>query len=354
MRIVISICLLALPAAAETALDDAAVLTPRPVVSEIVNAEAADAVSFVGVVAARTETDLGFPLDGTLVERRVETGDLVASGDILARLDTEDLDAQQRAAEAGVAVATARLRSAQAEADRASALSSSGADSKNRLEDAERALTAAKAALEQAKATLAQAEDLQSLAKLSAPQDGVILTTYADVGASVTAGQPVVRLAQAGGREVQIDVTERAAAGLNETTGFAVTLVANPEVSAHATLRRIDPVAVASTRTRKVHLTLQDSPDGFRLGALLRVRLLGLSDLYVSLDANAILESEGSTAVWVVDRKTDTVTLRPVTLGETFGSRVRIADGLATGEEVVLKGIHSLQEGQTVGPSVSK
>lgn len=354
MKAVIFICMLALPAFAETAQDQAQAATPRPVVSRIIAAQAADAASFVGVVAARTETDLGFPLDGTIAERRVETGDRIAAGDSLARLDTDDLDAQVRAAKAGVDVATARLRSAQSETDRSSALKTRGADSANRLDDAERALTAAEAALEQAKATLAQAEDLRNLATLSAPQDGVILTTYADVGASVSAGQPVVRLAEAGGREVQIDMTEAAVAGLDETTPFTVTLLANSAVSAQARLRRIDPVAVASTRTRLVHLTLQDPPDGFRLGALVQVRLAGNSAQRVSLDASAILDADGAASVWVVDRTTNTVSRRPVTLGEAFGTQVRIDDGLAAGEEVVLKGIHSLQEGQRVGPSESK
>ena len=353
MRLLILLSLFALPVFAE---EDALVelLPPRPVVSELVNPKAGDRIGFVGIVAAKAETDLGFPLNGTIAERPAEAGDLVSKGDVLAQLDPEDLDSDVRAADAGVTVATARLRSAQDAEGRARQLSGRGVDSETILEDAERALTAAKARLEQARATLEQANDMRGFASLIAPQDGVVTLIYAEAGASLTSGQAVLRLAQTDAREITIDVTEQDAADLDIGTLFDARLAANTDVTAHATLTRIDPVAATSTRTRRVHLTLSEPPVAFRLGALVRVVPAASAEIGVSLDRSAILDPEGAATVWVVDRTTNAVQRVPVELGKAFGSRVRIVDGLAAGDEVIIKGINSLEDGQIVGPNVSE
>ncbi|KEJ96039.1 RND family efflux transporter, MFP subunit [Pseudosulfitobacter pseudonitzschiae] len=360
MRLPLVLTVLATLAAPAFASDELALVqdTPRPVVSQVVNERAGYRNRFVGQVSARTETDLGFLLAGTLAERPVETGDLVTKGAVLARLDPEDLDADVRAAEAGVQVANAQLRAARDAENRARELLSRGTDSATRLEDAERGLTAAIAAVEQARAALAQAQDIRGFATLTAPQDGVIIQTNAEAGASVTAGEAVVVLAGTEMREITLDVIERDAAALNEGLLFDVALAANPNVTAQASLRRIDPVAAASTRTRRVHLTLQDPPDGFRLGALVHIAPATTARLDIILDASAILDPKGSPAVWTVTRAADgatgTVHRTPVELGKQFGPRVRVTGGITAGDEIITKGIHSLKEGQTVGPSVSQ
>ncbi|TCO69452.1 efflux RND transporter periplasmic adaptor subunit [Rhodovulum euryhalinum] len=325
---------------------------PRPVVSEIVELQRADAAAYVGTVTARIEADLGFPLLGTVAARPVDRGDLVAVGDTLAQLDPEELEADRRAAEAGIIMADAQLRSARDARDRAEALVARAVDSETRLEDAERALAGAEAQMEQAEATLAQARDRLKDATLTAPHDGVITEIHAEPGATLSAGEPVLRLAATDRLEVEIDVTERDLARLAPGTPFDVSLIAQPDLTARATLDRIDPEADRSTRTRRVHLALADPPGGFRLGALVRVRPARDAASGVSLPLAAILAPGDAPAVWVVDRANDRVVRRPVTLGARLGEQVQITGGLAPGEEVVLKGIHSLKDGQAVGPQV--
>ena len=346
------LALLSFPALAEDAAPPAEA-PPRPVVSVVVQPETELPVTYVGTVTARIETDLGFPLIGTIAERPVDAGDVVNKDEVLARLDPETLDADLRAAEAGVAVAEAQLRSATDAAERARALARSGAGSATRLEDAERALVAAEARLEQARASLAQAQDMRELATLSAPQDGVVTEVFADAGTTLSAGQPVLRLAATGAREIVIDLSEQDVAALDSGSEFSARLAANPTVTATATLRQIDPVAERATRTRRLHLALKDAPDAFRLGALARVTPLSGNDAGVVLPASAILGAEGpDPSVWRVDRTTNRVEMVSVTLGPTVGGYVVVTSGLKPGTEVVLKGIHSLQDGQVVGPSV--
>ncbi len=345
------LAILAVPAAAEEQAAQAP-SAPRPVVSVIVSPETTLPISYVGTVVARIETDLGFPLAGTIAESPVSAGDIVQQGAVLARLDPEDLDATVRSAEASVAVATAQLRSASDARDRAKELADRGAGSETRLEDAERGLVAAEARLEQARATLAQAADMLALATLTAPQAGIVTAVFVEPGAALSAGQPVLRVAAAGEREVVIDLSEQDVAPLEEGAGFEAELVANPAVRAAATLRSIDPVAERTTRTRRLHLTLDTPPDAFRLGALARVRPVAGADAGMVLPLAAILDAESAPAVWVVDRANDTVRRASVTLGDAIADFVLIADGLDPGSEVIVKGIHSLEDGQSVGPRV--
>ncbi len=353
MRLAFFLTLLTSPAFAEDA-PVLAELAPRQVVTEFAHSQAAEQNSFAGVVTARIETDLGFPLNGTIAERLVTTGDIVAKGDVLARLNAEDLDADVRAAQAGVSVATAQLRAATNSFERASELAARGIDSAKNLEDAERALTAAKARLEQAQATLARANDMRGFAQLVAHADGVITQVYEESGASLTAGQPVLRLSDTDGREITIDLAEEDAMGLGLGAMFEATLSANPAIQTQASLTRIDPVAANSTRTRRVHLTLAETPMGFRLGALTQVVLIANPAQNVSLDVAAILNLDTTPQVWVVDRATNTAHLTGITVGETAGSRIAILTGLTVGDEVITKGINSITDGQIVGPRVSK
>lgn len=349
IRFLIACALLASPVcAAETAMVPDA--PARPVVSVIVNPDADRPLTFVGTVTAKTEAALGFPLSGTLAERLVSPGDTVKKGEVLARLDPEDLDAALRAAEAGVTVAAAQLRSATDARDRAAILARRGVGSATRLEDAERALVAAEARFEQARADATRAHDLRARATLTAPLNGVVTAVLAEPGATVAAGQPVVRLAATDEREAVIDLTEQHVAAHPVGTRFTARLVANPEVAAQAVLDRIDPVAFAATRTRAAHLTLQGASPDFRLGALVRVAPMAPADAGVALPAAAILDGAAAPAVWVVDRVEGRVHRRPVTLGTSVGDFVVVTSGLSPGDEVVTKGIHSLEEGQMVGP----
>ncbi|MEP1768357.1 MAG: efflux RND transporter periplasmic adaptor subunit [Sulfitobacter sp.] len=353
MKWVLFFFLTALPAFADSDVAQQP-STPRPVVSVIINAQSGLGTGFIGTVAARTETNLGFPLAGTLASRAVEAGQTVRAKDVLGQLDPEDLDADVRAAEAGVAVASAQLRTARDAETRRRALTSLGTDSTAKLEDAVRALTAAEARLDQAKATLARAQDVLELATLHAPFDGIVTQTFVHAGAAISAGQPILRLAGTEAREITIDVTEKDAASLTTGLIFDTTLAVDETVSAQATLTRIEPVADKSTRTRRAHLTLTDPPEAFRLGSLTRVTPQVAKHLTINLIQSAVRTPDGAAFVWVVDRSDNSVHKQPVTLGATYGSQVRITQGLTQGDEVIIKGVNSLKDGQFVGPRVSE
>ena len=349
LSIVLVSLALALPANAEDLSENNE--PARPVVSVLVDPQVGISLSYTGTVVARTETALGFPMIGTVAARPVSTGDLVKKGEVLARLDTEDLAADLRTADAGVTVAKAQLRSATDARERAKTLADRGVGSATRLEDAERALVSAQARLDQAQASQARAADIMDLATLTAPYDGVVTGTFAEPGATLSAGQTILKLSEIGEKEIVIDVSEAEASLRAPGDRFTTSLMASESIKADAVLTRVDPVAERATRTYRLNLRMEDAPVEFRLGSLVKVFPAGGKDADIVLPQSALLDPP---AVWVVDRNTNTVSLRSVTVSDIAGEFAIITTGLAVGDEVVTKGIHSLEEGQAVGQRVSE
>lgn len=328
----------------------------RPVVVEITGENSEARQTYIGMVTARTEVDLGFPVSGSVANRAVDLGDTVKRGDVLARLDPETLEAEVWAARAGVVVAQQKLNSASAALGRERTLASKGVVSQALLENADRTFSAAKARLEQARATLVRAEDVLDSANLLAPIDGVIIEALVEAGSSVSAGQPVVRLAGDGAREVVIDLGENDFGHLQRNANFMASLLAVPQTRAVARLRSVDPVADRQTRTRRLHFTLQNPQAEFRIGALVRLTppSNGQRKLTVPVLAT-LIDENGMPFVWRVTRSTTEFGVAErttVTLGTVLGDRVLIKTGLSSGQEIIIKGVNSIQDGQHVGPRV--
>jgi len=322
------------------------------VVSQIAGETVEATRDYVGMVSARVEVDLGFPVSGTIATRRVTLGDTVKQGDILAQMDPETLEAGVWAARAGVVVAKHKLASARDEMQREHTLVERGVESQSHLEDAKRSHAAATARLAQAQAALTRAEDLLNSTTLLAPFDGVITLVLAEAGAAVSTGQAVVRLAGTKEREVVIDLSEAELAALPRAAEFEAHLLAVRDTSAKIRLQSIDPVANSRTRTRRAHFTLVDPTPGFRIGALVRVLPPRTGIRAIVIPNSAILSGDNGAHVWLVSRPDGIVTRTPVTLGRDLGNRVLVTSGILAGQEVIVKGIHSIKDGQIVGPRV--
>ena len=333
----------------------APVAPPRPVVTEFVTDTAQQERTIPGVIVAATEVQMAFQTLGRIIERPVDVGDRVRQGDLLARLDPEDLASSTRAAEAAVAAAEVNLETARNTAERARALARRNVASTADLEQVRQALAAAVAADQQARADLVRARDTAAFAEMRAPFSGVISAVMAAPGTVVSAGEPVLQLSAQNRLEAVIDLAPPVMARLDLGGTFEVWSENHAESRQKATVSRVAPVADALTRTRRVHLALEDS-SGFRLGALIRVRPAVTTPQGTGLPPSAILHVEGRPHVWLVTRQGDrgTVSLRPIQiLGSATAQPVTVTAGLVPGDEVVIRGIHSLREGQAVGRSVS-
>lgn len=328
---------------------------PRPVASVILRDEPAPGHSVPGIIAARREVVLGFQTLGRIIARDVDIGSVVRQGDLLAALDPGDLQGDVRAASAAADAAEVELRTVQAAAERTRALARRNVSTTAQLEQAERALAAAEAAAQRARSELIRARDAARFAELRAPFDGVISAVFSNPGAVISAGEPVLTLSAQDGIEAVIDLPDNLAARLNLNAPYEVWSEMEPDLLLPAKVSQIDPVADPVTRTRQVHLALQDD-SRFRLGALIRARPARPDIARLTLPRTAILQQGGSAHVWVVERRDGgaSVTLRPVvTAASPVNGLVAITSGLQPGQEVVIRGVHSLNEGQAVGRSVT-
>ncbi|TRW95052.1 efflux RND transporter periplasmic adaptor subunit [Paracoccus sp. M683] len=331
----------------------AAAGAPRPVVTEIVSDSDIKARSVPGIVAARNQVTLAFQTLGRLVARHVELGDDVKAGEILAELDPDDLEDNVRAASAALDAAEVQLSTTQATAERTRALAQRNVASTAQLEKAEQALAAAAAAVEQARSELIRARDAEGFAQMAAPFDGVISSVLANPGAVLNAGDAVVQLSAQDSREAVIDLPEAALSEMKDAAVFTVWQDDDPATETRGTIDRIEPLADMATRTRRVHLSLEQGSH-LRLGSLIRARLAGETDIAMTLPEQAVFSRDGQAHVWRVARQGDqaTVAAVPVTLGASLQGRVFVNAGLEQGDEVVIRGVNSLNEGQQVGERV--
>lgn len=324
---------------------------PRPVKVVVAAAEQDKIASSPGVVRARIETDLAFRTLGRMVSRNVDVGDLVHKGDVLAEIDPLALQLAVKSAEAELRNAQAQLENAATAETRKRRLVQSNAASIADHDLAEQQLKSATANAAKATASLAKAREQLGYAELRAEFDGVVTATSAEMGQTVSAGQPILKLARLEQRDVVVDVPEAQFNRVRLDDRFTVALQLDSRIQATGVVREITPQADPNTRTYRLKIGIDQAPDIFRLGAVVTATpLVGQRKQAITLPLSAIRHEAGASQVWVVDRATSQVVLRPVELdGPASAPRsVLVQAGLREGEEIVVAGIDELTDGQKV------
>jgi RND family efflux transporter MFP subunit len=297
---------------------------------------------YTGVVRARIESDLGFRVGGKILQRLVDAGEAVRRGQPLMRLDATDLALSAAAAGNQVRAAQAEASRAAAEETRLRRLVEAGAVSRSAYDAALASARASAASLAAARSAAREASNQRSYGTLVADADGIVVDVLAQPGQVVSAGAPVIRLAQAGSREAAIAVPETQLAMLPRE-GRALLYGTNTELPAR--LREVAGTADGLTRTFAARFTLGDAV--VPLGATVTVELPRPAGAALEVPLSALHDRGMGPGVWVF--RTGRVSFRPVkviVLGEETAS---IAPGaLAAGERIVALGAHLLREGQGV------
>lgn len=323
---------------------------PRPVLTQTVGAGApATRDVYSGELRARHEADLAFRVGGKLVSRQVDAGARVARGQALARLDPEDAKLAARAAAAQLAQAEGDYTLAKAELERHADLLAKKFISASAFDAKQNAYNVARARVEQARSQAALSENQASYTTLTADSDGVVVSVAADPGQVLTAGQPVLRLARAGEKDVVINAPEGQLQRFRIGQPVAIALWAEPSRPFAGRVREIAGGADPVTRTYAVRVTALDPPDSAQLGMTANVAFPGALDAsLVLLPPGALARAGDDPAVWVVDRATETVKLRPVKVGQYREDGVTVTAGLVPGDVVVTAGVHKLRPDQRV------
>lgn len=302
---------------------------------------------YTGEVRARHETDLAFRIGGKLVERRVDVGARVARGELLARLDPQDVQLAANAAAARVAAAQADLSLARAELVRSESLQARNFISASALDSRRTAVQAAEARLRQARAEAASAGNQTGYAALVADHEGIVTATPAEAGEVVAAGQAVLRVARPDEREILIHVPESRIRELAEGTVATVRPWAEPGRTYPARVREIAPAADATTRSYAVRVAVGADDEALPLGATASVAFAVAADAQAILPLPAVTRIDGRATVWIVDEDSRTQPLE-VETGAFREDGVVVRAGLPAGARVVVAGVHRLVAGETV------
>ncbi len=306
-----------------------------------------------GVVAARTVGPVG--------EVRVEVGDRVKAGDIIAvlvkdtlkwRYELQKAEVRQYAAAVRTRKAWTKLR--KQELKRIERLKKSAAFSKARLDDKRQEVAVADSEAAEAEGKLASAQANLNLIKTNlsyadvrAPYGGVVSKRHIEIGAYVNIGDPLVTLVNDTELEIEADVPAKRTAGLKEFLRVSAFIDGNQEITAR--VRAVVPDENPQTRTRLVRFIPELPGDITGLANNQSVVLhlpTGNHGSVVTVHKDAVLNRKGKTLVYLVDGAN--AAIRPVRLGEAVGSRFIVVSGLAPGDGVVVRGNERLIPGQKV------
>lgn len=338
-------------------------------------ADLAPAVSGIGTVEAREPYAVGPIQAGRVLSVRVDQGDRVSMGQVLAEMDPVDLDARAEAAasaaararqtaaaaQAQVAEAASRAALAQANVARYEALLQQNFVAREMVEQRRHEAAAADAALAGARASAAAAtrdvaradSEQQALARsravltLLSPVDGVVIARDAEPGTTLVAGQAALRLADPARLWVRARVDQARAAGVTLGQGADIALRSRRGTTLPGKVARIELQSDAVTEERIVNVAFDPPPAELYLGELaeVRIHLPGAGDV-LAVPRAALVQHRGQTGVWRVTE--GRARFQPVRIGVTSDDHAEIVDGLAAGDAFVVYSAKQLDDGARV------
>ena len=321
----------------------------RPVRVVTVESRASgDAVVLTGRVQAETEINLAFRIDGRMVSRAVNVGDVVRPGQEIARLNPENEENGLRAAEASLQGARGQLTEARANEARNRSLLAQNFISQAAFDRITQVAQSAQSQVDAAQAQVSIARNRLGYARLVADAGGVVTAVGAEPGEVVQGGRMVVQMARQEGRDAVFDVPPQLKDSAPANPEITVTLATDPNVTAQGRVREVSPRADPATGSFRVRVGLIDPPPAMRLGTTVTGRMQVGAPAGIEIPSSALTRGDAGPAVWIVDPQGQTVALRPIEVVSSDLARVIVGKGLQNGDIVVTAGVQALRPGQKV------
>ena len=328
------------------------VIRPARVV-EIAYRTQGQTLLLAGTVVPRIESTLGFRVAGKIIQRSVDVGAVVQPGDMIAALDPADYQLAVDNARAALASAEADYVRAKADHERYLNLRGSMAFVPQTLDQRQSLASTTLARVDQAKSQLASAENNLAYTVLRADAAGVVTAVQAEVGQVMAQGQGVIRLARTDELEILVGVPEHRLKAVREAQGASFELWSDPGRRHAAKLRELSPSADPVTRTYAARFSVLEPPHFIGLGMTATLGFERPDRTPVAeVPLSAIFQRGTQPAVWVVDRDSGTVELRPVTIARWRDDTAAILSGVKEGELIATAGVHKLETGQKVRPQL--
>jgi RND family efflux transporter MFP subunit len=327
----------------ELAVSSVVVTTPS-------RGSASEEVSLPGNVQPYTDAAIFARTSGYLKTRHADIGSRVKAGQVLAEIDTPEIDQQLLQARADLATAQANAGLARTTAARYEELIKSDSVSRQDVENAAGNYEARKAEVMSADANVKRLEELHRFKTIYAPFTGVITARNTDIGALIQSGsgaKELFHIAAVDRLRVFVDVPQIYSRAARRDVQATIEVQDLPGRTFKGTLARTAQSIDAGSRTLLVEIDL-DNPGGEILpGSFAQVHLKLPTDATTfRLPVNTLIfRSEG---LRVASVKNGTVRLIPITIGRDFGSTVEVVAGLAGDESIVVNPSDSLADGQVV------
>jgi RND family efflux transporter MFP subunit len=336
-------------------------LEKRVFVDKVRIVQLSQKVEVLGQLVAKRQGEVAARINGPIESFSVQIGDRLEAGQIIAAIDNRRLKAQRdleasRHGEAKAELATREeeLRLSSLAFERQKKLKSSAAFNQARFEDARQAVAIDRAEVEEARArVLSAAADLQLAeidlynARVRAPYAGVVTARLAETGNYLQTGAAVVRMIADQDLEIEADIPFQQLEGLTASRAIGFTL--EDGTRHQAFLRSIVPEENPLTRTRAVRFTPQFNSPRITLADGQSVTLelpVGEQRDALTVHKDAVIKRGTQNLVFVVGA--EGAEPRMVQLGRAVGERFEVLDGLAAGEQAIIRGNERLLPGDKI------
>jgi membrane fusion protein, multidrug efflux system len=309
-------------------------------------------VNVPGTLMGLTESPIYAQTTGYVAHWYKDIGDTVKEGDLLATIDTPEVDRQLSQAEANRDQVESRLGLAATSARRWQTLRSHDAVSQQELDEKDSALSQAQADLAAANADVQRLQELERFKRIVAPFSGVITRRNIDIGTLVDAGseepgKALFSLAKVDVLRTYIYVPEMYSERISDGQKVNVTLQELPGHTFTGTVARTSQAIDTTTRSMQIEVDLPNPNGLLKPGAYADVELDLPSNGAPVIPANTLLFRAEGLSVAAVDAQ-GVVHIQPVKVGEDYGTTLQITQGVAPTDRLVLNPPDSIENGQHV------
>ena len=308
---------------------------------------AGQTLSLPGTLQGYVQAPVSARAGGYLKRWVKDIGSRVQQGELLAEIETPELDQQLSQAIAARNQTAASVELAKSTMVRWEALRKRDAVSQQELEERRSGYTQAVATLAGADANVERLRQLESFKRVVAPFPGVITRRNVDIGDLIDSNKPLFLLSQTDPLRVYVNVPQAYAQLVRQGQPAVVTQAELRGRTFKGQVARTAASIDASNRTMQVEIALPNKDGALLPGAFVNVELASAPSGALVVPSNALLFRGQGVLVAKVD-PAGTVRLQVVRLGRNFGDSVEVVDGLQGGESLVLNPSDSLSDGDKV------
>jgi RND family efflux transporter MFP subunit len=301
-----------------------------------------------GSLQARRAATLRAEVGGALLEMKVEQGQPVKKGDLLARIDDAALRDQLIAARSTARVTENALQVAKAEEERNAKLAESGVITQRDFDRVKLARQQAEAQLSEAQARLALTQDQLARTRISAPFDGAVSERQANAGDVVSPGTPLVTVVDPTSLRLEAAVPAEYAGKLQGGTAVDFRVAGYGEQGFTGKIERVNPVVDPATGQVRIYVAIPNSEQALLAGLFAQGRVASESREALAVPLSAVdVRSTSPAVLRVKDGKVERVNVE-LGLRDEVAQQVEVRSGLQAGDVVVLGSAKDLAEGTRV------